>query len=86
MSGYGGDNIRTFAWAIDFLRAYYERPFICKILARVIFGKYAYREFIGLIHSFVDEGTPIDFGYSFTNADYMGDKVPLVWWKIESEK
>ena len=75
---------RSFAWALDFVRAYNERPFICKILARLIFGRYGYREFIGMVMSLQrDMPAVLDVGYSLEKCNYHREKYSWVWWKIE---
>lgn len=75
------DFATVYGWAIDFLRAYSERPWIFKIFARLIFGKYAYREFIGMIDaSQAQLAYFFSIGYSLQDMDYHKDKPRLIWW------
>jgi len=69
------------AWAMDFLRALNERPFLCKVFLRLLFGKYAYREFIGMRDAVEKETVGIDIGYDLKEIDYQKDKVPIKWWR-----
>lgn len=39
------------AWSQDFVRALQDRPWIVRVLLKFIFGKYAYREFIGMVEA-----------------------------------
>jgi hypothetical protein len=78
-----GDYDRSYAWALDFVRAYNERPFICKILARLIFGKYGYREFVGLVMSLQKSIFALDIGFSLEGCEYHKEKYSWIWWNIE---
>jgi hypothetical protein len=64
------------AWAIDFMRAAYMRGLLARLMFRVVMGKHAYREFIGLRDAIAKE-VPLDIGYDLTRMDYHGEKVPL---------
>ena len=71
------------AWAMDFVRALSIRPFFAKILVRAVFGKYAYREFVGLIQCLRDKGYDLDFGYSLESCEYHNDVIPnIAWWRL----
>ena len=73
------------AWGVDFIRAMIERPLWAKILFRLSMGKYAYREFIGLMDALEVEGmVPYLAGYGLENQEYHKDKLPFRWW-IERE-
>ena len=72
-------------WSQDFVLALLDRPFLAKILLRIVFGKYAYREFCGLVQA-------VDFnlgghvlknniGYSLEDMEYHKDKMSWKWWK-----
>jgi len=68
------------AWAEDFLRALRNRPLILKLLLRPIFGKYAYREFIGLMDALMRNGESPYYDYGLESMDYHKDRVPWRWW------
>ncbi len=36
-------------WAIDFVRAFHERPRLYRILFRIAVGRYAFNEFLGMV-------------------------------------
>ena len=79
-------NANIIAWTLDFLRALEERPRIIRVSLRWIFGKWAYREFIGLIQGMIDNGWSPMFGYigyGLENLDYQKDEIQVEWWKIE---
>ena len=67
----------TMAWALDFARAVRERPRWARILFRIVVGRYAYREFIGLQDALIAEGYSPYFGYSLERQDYHKERVPL---------
>lgn len=73
-------------WAEDFILALLDRPFWARILLRFIFGKYAYREFCGLVKTVDDNlGGHVlknNIGYGLADVEYHKDKVPLRWWKL----
>lgn len=68
-------------WVIDFVRALSDRPWVAKVLLRFVFGKYAYREFYGLIEAMKEKGYPLDSGYYLEEQKYHEDKVRIGWWK-----
>lgn len=77
-----GDNYAlVLAWAMDFCRAMRERPWWARLLVRVIFGKYAYREFIGLQDACAHVGFDPYFEYSCQEVSYQKNKVPFAWWR-----
>jgi hypothetical protein len=64
-----------FAWAIDFIRCIEEMPKWRKILIKLILGKYASREYVGM-REHLDE-QQIDqsqWGYGLENCDYHKEK------------
>ena len=71
-------------WSLDFIRAMNERPTLIKYLLRLILGKYAYREFVGLVEAFEKDGWYDPFMcYGCEGVDYHKDKKPLRWWARE---
>jgi len=73
--------IRIAAWAIDFIRAMQNKPIILKIMFRVILGKYAYREFIGLMDASSMAGYTPFWNYELERCNYHQDRIPsLNWW------
>lgn len=74
------------AWAMDFIRALNARPVIIKIMLRVIFGRYAYREFIGMIDAIEKAGYFAFFDYDLEKSKYHNDKIPLKWWRTWGEE
>ena len=68
-------------WALDFCRAMADRPLWARLLFRVVAGKYAYREFIGLQNAFLStRDNPFWEGVSH-DVSYFQDKVPFAWWR-----
>lgn len=71
------DYSRVFAWAIDFCRAMNERPRIIRLLFRLVCGRYAYREFIGMQDELARQGfypwLPYD---GIRDCAYQADPVP----------
>jgi len=65
----------TAGWAQDFIRALRERPKVVKWLIRLLVGRYAWRELIGLRDSLQSDGFVTDFPYSLETMDYQKDKV-----------
>lgn len=69
-----------FPWALDFCRALRDRPWWARLLVRIAFGRYAYREFIGMQNAFIGVGYSPFFDYGIETCDYHNDAVPLDWW------
>lgn len=71
-----------FAWALDFCRAMADCPWWARWLFRVVVGKYAYREFIGMQNAFmgVDYNPYWDWAAVGHDCSYYSDPVPLKWW------
>ena len=73
---------QTVAWALDFIYALEDRPLLIKLCIPFIFGKYAYREFIGVIESLEKaHHMNCDLGYCCQKLSYHKDKVRWIWWK-----
>jgi len=67
-------------WAIDFIRAMRERPLWARILFRLTLGRFAYREFIGLMDE-LDCGFSLYGDYGLEGMEYHQDATPaLDWW------
>jgi hypothetical protein len=62
-----------FAWAEDFVKALAERPKIVRLMLRFVFGRKAYREFIGLTDTMIAAGRY--FNYELDEMDYHREKV-----------
>ncbi len=68
-------------WAGDFIRAAVERPLWARLLFRMAVGRYAYREFIGMIHVLRNDGHYFNIGYGLEKGDWHKDHTPLDWRK-----
>lgn len=66
-------------WAVDFVSALKERPLIMRLLFRLATGKYAYREFLGLVKELSDTGYYPGLDYNLKNMDYHNEPLPLDW-------
>lgn len=69
------------AWVSDFVRALHDRPWFFKIILRFVFGRYAYREFMGMIDAIEKRMAPIDLGYELYEIEYHKEKQPVRWFK-----
>lgn len=86
MSEYKGTSWGVLAvWSLDFIRAIWSRGVLAKVLFRISLGKYAYREFIGMMDAFEREGFSPYYGYDLENQQYHKDKIPFVNWWSERE-
>ena len=75
------DELVAAAWALDFSRAILDRPLIIRLLFRLIIGKYAMREFYGLIEKFRKIGYVMQPGwYGLEYCEYQKKAVPFRWW------
>jgi hypothetical protein len=64
-----------FAWAIDFLRCVEEMPVWRKRLIRIILGKYAAREYIGMReHLDKQQHNQTQWGYGLEGCGYHKEK------------
>ena len=66
-------------WALDFVRAMRERSRLMRWLFRLAAGKYAYREFVGLVLCLDNSGFAPEWGYGLENCEYHNKKLPLDW-------
>ena len=66
-------------WAVDFFRAFNERPWWARMLGRLAMGRYAYREFIGLRDSLERDGLDPSCPYELESHPCHKDKVPADW-------
>ena len=73
----------TVAWAEDFIYAVEERPWILKLFFRIAVGRFAWREFMGMVESLILSGGffPKNVGYGLRGQEYHKDKVCL--WRIK---
>lgn len=60
------------AWSQDFIKALAHRPKIFRVLLRFVFGKHAYREFIGMVDLLILAG--IYFNYELEDQEYHKEK------------
>ena len=58
------------AWALDFLRAFHERPMIVQKIVLFLIGKYARNELKGLIECLETNGMDTHFSYDLEEMDY----------------
>lgn len=73
-----GDNYAyLLGWSMDFFRALYERPRWVRWLLRLVLGRHAYRELVGLRDMLDRHGWDTHFEYGCQNAAYHKDKVSL---------
>ena len=77
MSDYG----RITMWALDFTRAACERPWWAMALFRIALGRYAYREFIGLMDALERDSLCPYLGYELEGSNWHNDPVPFDWRK-----
>lgn len=75
MSEYDNAASKSFAWAIDFVRAYRSRPLWARVLARLAMGKHAYRELAGLADVIDTTGWDSKFPYDLQNMEYHKESV-----------
>ena len=63
------------AWSLDMLRKLYEHSKFRKWIIRLILGKYAFRELMGLRDQLIKDGYDLSFGYGLEDCDYNKNKV-----------
>jgi len=75
--------LRVTAWANDMCRALNERNRFWKWLFRLSLGKYAYREYIGMIHMLNRAEYHPEFEYALEHAAYHNN---LEWeyWSVKA--
>lgn len=67
--------------ALDFVRALNERPWVLKVLCRLFFGRYAYREFTLIVENLHLEGLDPLSDYGCEGCSYHDEPQPLAWWQ-----
>jgi hypothetical protein len=77
------DYTKAFAWALDMTRALHERNIIWRMLLPVVMGRYAYREFVGLIDALADEEFDPRMAYECEGTEYNNERVRRDWWNEE---
>ncbi|MHB0967409.1 MAG: hypothetical protein ACYC36_13250 [Bellilinea sp.] len=65
-------------WGLDMLRALQERPRLFQWAIRLLMGRYAWRELIGLRDELIKRGYGFsgNFNYGIEGANYHKDKTP----------
>ena len=58
---------RMWMWAVDFIRAVYDRPWVVRFFLFLLMGKYARREFQGMVSQ--PNASPY-FGYGLEGIEY----------------
>jgi hypothetical protein len=69
---------KNYAWSVDLTRKLFEMNKLRKWLFRIIIGRYAWREFCGMVEMF-GEDSPL-FGYGLEGCNYHKEKVKLKGW------
>lgn len=65
-------------WTHDMCKALYERPLWARLLLRLAMGRYAYREFLGVIEYLKKGWWNMDLGYDpLQTMDYHNEPMPL---------
>jgi hypothetical protein len=77
------DPWRVFAWALDMTRALHERNIIWRMLLPIVMGRYAYREFVGLIDALTLAEFNPRMDYGCENTDYNRMTPRRDWWHDE---
>ena len=66
-------------WTQDFVYALNDRPWIFKWLFKIAIGRYAWREFVGMVETLILSGSFVTgIGYSLIDQDYHKEK-PTLW-------
>lgn len=78
---FGEYDYALYAWAIDFVRCIEEMSTLRKLLIRLVIGKYAAREYVGLRErlDYTDRTDSSQFGYGLESCNYH--KEPWKWIK-----
>lgn len=63
----------TYAWAEDFIKALARRPKAIRLLLRFVFGKHAYREFVGMTDGFIM--AEFYMNYELDEQEYHKEKI-----------
>ncbi len=74
------DVFSVVAWGGDFVYALEERPWICKLLFKLAIGRFAWREFVGMVEELIKFGSfiPRNIGYSYRGMEYHKER-PELW-------
>ena len=62
-------------WALDFLRAARERGRFRRWLLKVILGRYAFREMMGMRQALADMGYDPDWEYGIEGCEYHQERI-----------
>lgn len=71
------NSISILVWALDLVRAIQDFSPIRKWLLKLVLGKYAYRELVGLRDALEADGLNTRIGYDLENCNYHKEKVRL---------
>ena len=72
------------AWVQDFITELFCRNIFFRILFRIAVGKYAYREFAGIVKTLDKRGHYLKNGYSSSyECEYHKDKLPFDYNRFE---
>ena len=66
---------RLFAWSVDLCRKLDEFSLLRKLLIRIVLGKHAFRELVGVRDELIRQGYSVSLGYGLEGCDYHKDKV-----------
>jgi hypothetical protein len=83
IKNYNDEYIVISAWAQDFVRAMWERTWIFRLLFRIAVGRYAYREFTGMVKEMDEDHYYLDSEYGLEECDYNKQRQPLDFKKLE---
>ena len=82
--------VSTSAWALDFWRAFLERPKIIRWMVKILVGKYAWSELVGMkmsVQKWYSDDGKLDFdafdknvGYGLENVGYHEDNLKYKDW------
>lgn len=82
--------VTTYAWALDFWRAFLERPKIVRWMIRILIGKYARSELVGMkisVQKCYSNNGSLDcdafnknIGYGLENVSYHEDNLKYKDW------
>lgn len=70
-------------WALDFSRAIYNMNWLRRILFRIIIGKYAYREFVGIMQTLHSGKYDPRYPYELEDTDYNKEELPIDLCKVD---
>ena len=73
-----GNYIVVVAWAQDFIRAVGSRPKLFRWIFKVMIGRYAWRELVGMYEALIEAGSTPDFEYELKGQRYHKEH-PELW-------